>query len=565
MRLLRSTVLAYSLVTGVVAAPCAAQPDGAAGFVAQEGLCLGDCDGDRIVDVAELLRGVRIALGAAPRALCPVGGNGFWIDGLIGSVRNALIGCETVRDFSAFTTFSYRQVSALGFCPQPGSILSASLARAGAGAQLTITRVAAPPPGCDGDDPGCLREQPATCRQLNSEALAPVLDAFAAVTTYHTEDPVCLNTVYDPCVIRIAQWDGESFDDYPHNQRRLPDGEMSRLAALLDTLEGESAVPCGGVRAAVLDESRSTLVLQTAAIPIVLPLSAELTLTTRPPDRGDLSVLARLPDIHFAPIQVPGLVCACAQVRELSSNRPEALVGTIHCGAAAERELDLDTTVDHNTSPGSAGNRGGLPDDPECDNYIDHPAGTHSFACREGTGLACRSEHHLHTGVCNSPVVTTRDSVPAPRGSARLDLGVQLALLQDAGTCAEARRANGDCMFPDYGADCLPCTSDDPRERIDVEIALTTGRASASVYDLNNAGDPVQNEIAPDVDCFGVPCIASATGSPFDCDALAGNPSGGLGGAVLVGALPRVDEPQIGDTVMTFTLALRDAAPAPPP
>jgi hypothetical protein len=547
-----------------VAGPSAAQTGSGGGFVV-EGQCLGDCDGDRVVDVAELLRGVRIALGEAPRSLCPAGGVGASVFELVGSVRNALLGCETVRNFSDFTSFSYRQESALGFCPEVDSILSASLVRNDQGALLTVTRVGERPPGCDEYDPGCVREQPATCRQLSIEALAPAVDAFAAVTTYHSQDPVCLQTIYDPCVIRVAQWDDESFDDYPHNERRLPDNEMARLAALLDVLEAEGAAPCGGVRAAELDEARSTLVMQTQAIPIVLPLSADLTLTTRPPDRGDLRVVARLPDISFAPIPVPGLVCACPQVRQLGSGSPEALLGTIHCGAAAARDLDIDMAVDHNTTPGSPGNRGGLPDDPECDNHTDLPAGTHSFACLEGTGLACRSENHLHTGVCNSPVVTTRERVTGPRGSARLDLALQLTLLQDAGACAEGRRPNGDCLFPDYGADCLPCTSDDAAARIGVELALTTGRASASVYDVNNGGDPFPNAIAPDVTCFGVPCIASATGSPFDCDALAGNPTGGVDGAVLVGALPRIDEPQIGDTVLTFTLALRDAEPAPPP
>lgn len=551
---------AYLIALLSVAAPSAAQTGSGAGFV--EGQCLGDCDGDRVVDVAELLRGVRIALGDAPRALCPAGGSGFWIDGLIGSVRNALLGCETVRDFAGFTTFSYHQQSALGFCPRPNSILNASLVRNHQGALLTVTRVGEALPGCDELDPECVREQPATCRQLDDAALAPVLDAFAAVTTYHSEDPVCLEVIYDPCVIRAAQWDDEWFDDYPHHDSRLPDAEMRRLEALLDSLESEGAALCEVARAGALDEPNSTLVLQTAAIPIVLPLRGELTLTTRPAGGADLRVSARSSDLSFAPVPVSGLVCACLQARALASGGGDALVGTIHCGDAAERELDIDMTLDHNTTPGSPGNLGGLPDDPGCDDRSD-AAGPYSSACQEQAGLACSSDSHQHIGVCNSPVVTTRERVPAPRGSARFDLGLYLTLLADAGGCAERRQPNGDCRYPDYGADCLPCTADDVSQPLDADIALTTGRASARVHDVNNFGDPQQHEIADDANCFGIPCIASATGSPFDCDALAGDPTGGLDGGVLVAALPRVDQPPIGDIVMTFTLALRDAVPPP--
>ena len=60
--------------------------------------CEGDCDGNRRVDISELIGGVNIALGNAPLAACPSfdgdGSGAVTIDELLRAVNNALVGCQ---------------------------------------------------------------------------------------------------------------------------------------------------------------------------------------------------------------------------------------------------------------------------------------------------------------------------------------------------------------------------------------------------------------------------------------------------------------------------------------
>ena len=59
--------------------------------------CLGDCNGDRMVTISEIILGVRIALGDRPIDRCPIFGdaNGdVTMSQLMQGVMNAEIGCE---------------------------------------------------------------------------------------------------------------------------------------------------------------------------------------------------------------------------------------------------------------------------------------------------------------------------------------------------------------------------------------------------------------------------------------------------------------------------------------
>src|SRR5688572_30525178 len=64
--------------------------------------CVGDCDARGVVSVADVIKGVRIALGEAPADLCQrIDANGdgeVTIDELVKAVDNALVGCPTVLD-----------------------------------------------------------------------------------------------------------------------------------------------------------------------------------------------------------------------------------------------------------------------------------------------------------------------------------------------------------------------------------------------------------------------------------------------------------------------------------
>lgn len=56
-------------------------------------VCPGDCDGNRVVEIAELMRSVGIGLGTVDASTCPVFSTGVEISDLVASVRAALNGC----------------------------------------------------------------------------------------------------------------------------------------------------------------------------------------------------------------------------------------------------------------------------------------------------------------------------------------------------------------------------------------------------------------------------------------------------------------------------------------
>ncbi|MFN8640729.1 MAG: hypothetical protein U0802_03365 [Candidatus Binatia bacterium] len=113
---------------------------------------------------------------------------------------------------------------------------------------------------------------------------------------------------------------------------------------------------------------------------------------------------------------------------------------------------------------------------------------------------------------------------------------------------------DGACLYPDYGADCLPCTDDDaPGPTWADLVLLTTGTAEGVFYDRNN-GAPTRAAAGGGSGPFCPPlCVAGPT-APFDCEALAARPSGGLEGAALAFASPVLDA-SLGDTVVSGVLS----------
>jgi cysteine-rich repeat protein len=103
------------------------------------------------------------------------------------------------------------------------------------------------------------------------------------------------------------------------------------------------------------------------------------------------------------------------------------------------------------------------------------------------------------------------------------------------------------------GLDNVFCTEDDPDIGAAIEVGLTTGSASASIFDVN----------------FPVPFDFNAAtgplaGVPFDCQALMANPFGGLDDGILVLAAPFVSN-IIGVPVAAVTSLLLNPAEPPSP
>jgi hypothetical protein len=537
----------------IVLAALLVLPSGATGGIAEPS-CVGDCDEDGQVTVDELLRGVRVALELSPPARCPNGGRGFWIDGLVESVRNALDGCATVRDFSAFERFEYALQPALGFCPRPGELGSAALYPSTGGLTIATTRVvASAPPACHPDADDCIQYQHQPCRRLTAAEVERVRSTFGAVTTMNGPAPECLSGVIDPCVITTARWDTSTFGDYPHHDDRLTPTERARLVTLLESLDDGAEVPCppaeSAVRTADID---AAVTFQTHALALEVGGAGRLTARTvgLGPAGFEIDVTVPADAVAIAPLRLPGLVCVCASFPPIE--RDVAMRGTITCDAPAAGVMRVRSTRDHNTSPGDPSNGGGLPDDLECDAVRPLPFGGGSAACLEGRDAGCSGNGH--EGACNSPLWIDAERGGVARGSATVAANLSLTLLSDGGACTtDGPGEGGACRFADYGADCLPCTADDGGQRLAQPVLLTTGRAEAVIHDLNNDGVSV---IAPDRDCLGIPCQAALSGVPFDCDRMVAEPAGGLD-AVLVGALPFLDHQFTGDTVVIMSLSLR--------
>jgi hypothetical protein len=522
--------------------------------------CIGDCDRDGAVTVDELLRGVRVALALAPQSTCPNGGRGIFIEGLVRSVRNALAGCTTIRDFSAFHTFSYQlDPHAGGFCPDLGRLGSLALTPHADGLMLSATRIAPAAPlsaQCDGhtSDEACYMRRREPCRLLTVEEIQRVRDGFANVTTFGEADAQCLHGVSDPCSRAVFTWDGRSFDDHLHARHHVDWVERRRLGTLLDSLGAGPVVECPPAAPADRHVTiEADIMIQMAWLALPLSLTHELIVHTagNGPDEADIRLSAVRERLALPPIAVFRLFCACAALREQFEFQAD-----IACRDDATGPVTLRIRRDHNVTPGSPGNRGGLPDDPAC-GFGPLPPGHVSDPCREGEGITCRSESSLHDGVCNSGVVVDAIEDVVPRGSALLATEVRLGVLNDGGACAAgARRPDGQCPFADYGPDCLPCTNDDAGFVTFAPIRLTTGRAEGLLYDLHNGADPEATVISADQECFGIPCDTVRDGTPFDCDRLGESPDRGVDG-VLVGALPLLDLPGTGDAVVMFRVTLR--------
>src|SRR5262245_43327066 len=123
---MRSTLLAIGLAA-IAVAPCGVIP-------APAQSCLGDCNGNGTVAINELISGVNIALGLAPRTACAAfdpNGDGVSIAELVSGVGNALNECRPAGNraprasevsFSAEPSAPYVEKQLIGTDPDNDTI-----------------------------------------------------------------------------------------------------------------------------------------------------------------------------------------------------------------------------------------------------------------------------------------------------------------------------------------------------------------------------------------------------------------------------------------------------------
>jgi len=151
------------------------------------------------------------------------------------------------------------------------------------------------------------------------------------------------------------------------------------------------------------------------------------------------------------------------------------------------------------------------------------------------------------------PVITTRSNTGGP-GSTVLDVTTELGFTLKPCTGTD----------PEYGADHMFCTDDDPKEgRSALPQVLTTGMASATVQNADLVDPSCNNEQAilchSDNDCpQGQPCLPnnigpySSQGAPLSCSGLASDPPN-VSGGTLAGGFPDLNAPTIMDIVVVDT------------
>ncbi len=407
--------------------------------------CPGDCDGDGVVSVNELISGVRIVLNEAPSTSCP-GLRRSGIAGLIDAVGHALSGCPiaTVERFGEFQRFDLLRGPGFGFCPLEGSVLAATILHEADGSYTFTSTVAEPgephSPVClGGENVGtrCTFGVVQPCRTLTADEVARVRAGFDAVTVQPGPTHGC--GFADPCLVGDLRWDDTRLNDSHCASRRLARSEIDRIAEVLDALGAGPERDCpaglcgpgnrrfcadgnatGGdgcaanctdetARSCELDEERSGLTVETGVFPIgpLVPSGSFALLAGSPSTAGRLPLVVEEEAVRFAPLRVTGAVCLCIRGRAdpVDFGAGNAGSGSIQCGSAE-------------------------------------------------------------------------------RGAAEIDLQLTFAFLQDAGACdVSGPRPDGTCAHADYGADCLPCTADDARGGDTVSLELTTG----TVGDLNGS------------------------------------------------------------------------------
>jgi hypothetical protein len=248
------------------------------------------------------------------------------------------------------------------------------------------------------------------------------------------------------------------------------------------------------------------------SLTILLPLSGTQTFLIGKPRDGRIPVTQQPAFIQFPPIAVGSLGCACVR-------------GVIFktCGGTV-KEVD------------------GVTDSTDCRTDADLCAGKKPCTAVAGPGnsgegtIACTGLSGINfsitqdaggTGGTASPAILSPEPGSGGPGSALITAGASIGTI--------IKRCTGNT--PDYGPDGQFCTADDPETVRGTATLqpLTTGMACAT---LRNANGRNGNDMGPFCN----------TGVPLSCGELA---SGTTAGAALASAFPALDQPSVGDIVVS--------------
>ncbi|HVN86293.1 MAG TPA: myxococcus cysteine-rich repeat containing protein [Candidatus Binatia bacterium] len=277
------------------------------------------------------------------------------------------------------------------------------------------------------------------------------------------------------------------------------------------------------------DPDRTTSLVQTGIFAIPLSLTGNQVLTSGAPRNSDsqklVPVVIKASDVHFDPVQVPGLVCACVRGIAKDEFGPgNSGVGTASCSANGLQNIDYLITVDHDT-------------------HLETPDPDPS--CANGT-VEDGSSAHPHTGACNSNPATANSGGAAGVGANQIMSNSAISLISDGGACTTD--GSGDPAL--YGPDGSACTDDDPGQATPNTTITTSGTAGAKILNANHV---LGTTIGVGETCGASDCVTQQTGSPIDCTTTP--PS--IGGSSQASAFVQLDAAQIGDDVVSSLFACK--------
>jgi hypothetical protein len=153
--------------------------------------------------------------------------------------------CDPPRvdsDFSGFQSFTFEMAGAFGFCPDIGSVYSASIVKI-AESQYHL-EMAVLREGTEGVDEclppvrgsPCYVAEPLPGRDLSAEEVGTVLAEFRSVGLIAERDPICDCVAIDPCRVLEFQWDSVRASDFPCAEPHLDGGTVADVLSLLESL-----------------------------------------------------------------------------------------------------------------------------------------------------------------------------------------------------------------------------------------------------------------------------------------------------------------------------------------